>query len=106
MVTTVTPASRTAQLTTADQEFIRQVTARPRFRPSRAVVGLIMFGAASVTLYGIFFAFIDDLSALLTSGSIGGAVLVIGLALTFSLIHGSFANALLEVLGIRALKKG
>ena len=106
MVGTAAPATKAAQLTRADQEFMQRVATRPRFRPSKAVLGLIGFGAASVMLYAIFFAFIDDLSSLLTSGSIGGALLVIGLALTFSLVHGSFASALLDVLGIRALKKG
>jgi hypothetical protein len=106
MVGTVAPVAKTAQLTRADQEFMRRVTARPRFRPSSAVLGLIGFGVASVALYATFFIFIDPLSSLLTSGSIGGAMLVIGLALTFSLVHGSFAHALLEVIGIRELKKG
>ena len=106
MVGTAAPVTRTVELTRADQEFMRRVTARPRFRPSKNLLMLIGLGAASIALYAIFFAFIDDLSALLTSGSIGGAVLVIGLALTFSLVHGSFAHALLEILGIRELKKG
>jgi heme O synthase-like polyprenyltransferase len=97
---------RIVELTRPDQELVRRVAARPVSRSSGSVVRLIVFGAASATLYGIFFTFVDDISSLLTSGSVVGAAAVIGLALTTSLIHGSFAGALLDVVGFRALKKG
>lgn len=99
-------ATETAEVTREDLEVIQRVAAPPRAGRSRAVIGFIVFGAASVVLYGLFFGFIDAIFPHLTSGTIGGAAEVIGLALTFSLIHGSFAASLLELLGIRELKKG
>ncbi len=107
MTSTLAPATETAELTREDLKVIPQVTAPPRVgRRSRAAIGFIASAAASVVLYGLFFGFIDDIFPRLTSGTIGGAAAVIGLALTFSLIHGNFGAALLEILGIRELKKG
>lgn len=106
MSTMVAPTKETAELTRADQELIREVTTPPRAGRWRAVLGLIVFGAASATILGVFFIFVDDITSLLTSGSVGGAAAVIGLALTFSVVHGSFASALLDLLGIREARKG
>lgn len=106
MVGTATPTTRTVELVRPDQELLRGDVALPRKRRASPVLGLVVFGAASLALYGLFFGFVDDIFPVLTSGTIGGAVAVIGLALTFSLAHGSFASALLEVVGFRALKKG
>ncbi len=103
----MTTATRTAQLTREDLKVIPQVAVTAPRRAARpwAVIGLVVFGAASLALYGMFFGFIDDIFSLLTSGTVGGAAAVIFLALTFSLVHASFAGALLEVVGIRELKK-
>lgn len=89
-----------------DLELVQRAPAPPSPRRWRAVFGLVLFGVASAAAYGLFFGFIEDIFPRLTSGTIGGAVAVLGLALTFSLIHGSFAGALLELVGIRELKKG
>lgn len=106
MTSTLAPTTETVQLTREDLQVIQRVAAPPRTRRSRATIGLLVFGVTSVMLYGLFFGFVDDIFPHLTSGTIGGAAAVVGLALSFSLIHGNFAAALLEVLGIRELKKG
>jgi hypothetical protein len=106
MVGIAVPTTRTEELVRSDQKLVRQVATVRRAGRSRSVVGLIVFGAASIAAYGLFFGFIENIFPRLTSGTIGGAMAVLGLALTFSLIHGSFAGALLELLGIRELKKG
>jgi hypothetical protein len=106
MVGIAVPTTRTEELVRSDRKFVRQVAAVPRAGRWRSVVGLIVFGTASIVAYGLFFGFIDSIFPRLTSGTIGGALAVLGLALTFSVIHGSFAGALLELLGIRELKKG
>ncbi len=107
MTSTVAPATKTLEVTREDLKVIQRVAAPPRVgRRLRAVTGFIVFGAASVALYGLFFGFVDNIFSYLTSGTIGGAGAVVGLALTFSLIHGNFGAALLELLGMRELKKG
>lgn len=107
MTSTLAPTTETAEVIREDLKVIQRVAAPPRGgRRSRAVTGFVVFGAASVVLYGLFFGLVDDIFPHLTSGTIGGAAAVVGLALTFSVIHGNFAAALLELLGIRELKKG
>lgn len=107
MTSTVVRTTETVEVTREDLQVIQRVAAPPRLgRRARAITWLMVFGAASVVLYGLFFGFVNDIFPRLTSGTIGGAAAVIGIALTFSLIHGNFAAALLETLGIRELKKG
>lgn len=68
------------------------------------VVGFVVFALASAGMYGIFFSSLDQLLPVLTAGTLAGAGAVVVLALAFSLVYGSFANYLLELLGIRELK--
>ncbi len=106
MQTMTAPTKEVTELTRTDRELILEVPAPPAPGRWRAVPALVVFGAASATILSVFFFFVDDISSLLTSGSVGGAAAVIALALTFSVIHGSFANALLDLIGFRAAKKG
>jgi hypothetical protein len=100
------PTREVIELTRPDQELILELVPPPAPRRWRALPGLVVFGAASAAILGTFFFFVDDITSLLTSGSVGGAAAVVGLALIFSVIHGSFANSLLDLLGMRAARKG
>ncbi len=76
-----------------------------RFKCTKPVlVRFLVFAVASALMYGIFFSFTDQLFPLLTAGTAAGAALVISLALAFSLMYGTCANYLLELLGLRELK--
>ena len=67
-------------------------------------VKLVATGTLTVILYSAFFASIDSLSDLFTSGTVYGAVAVIVTASVFSVVHGAFARYLLEAVGFRAMK--
>jgi hypothetical protein len=70
----------------------------------RTIIGFIVFAVASAAMYAVFFGSLDVLMPKLTAGTFAGTGSVIALALVFSLVYGTFANYLLELLGIRALK--
>lgn len=79
--------------------------ARARQRPARqTVIGFAVFGLASALLYGLFFLAIKPLFRIYTSQDVLGVAAVIGTALTFSLVYGTFAKYLLAMLGLKALK--
>ena len=94
------------ELATAEREakHARRVkVARPKVARS-TVVRFVVFGVASILIYALFFGSVDQLFPVLTAGNMIGAGVVVALALCFSLIYGTFANYLLEVLGLRELK--
>ena len=58
----------------------------------------------TVGLYSGFFLFIDHIFGVLTSGTMLAGVAVVGTALLFSFVHGSFASHLLDAVGLKALE--
>ena len=89
---------------TSEGHAISPGTSRRPERAAPTVVRFAIFGSASVTMYLLFFGFADKLLPFLTSGTTVGAVAVIVLALAFCVVHGSCANYLLELSGLRELK--
>jgi fatty acid desaturase len=67
------------------------------------LVWFLVFALGSVALYGAFFTMIGPLSALYTAQTEIAAAAVVGSALVFSLIHGTFAKYLLDVLGFKGM---
>jgi len=73
-------------------------------RPRRIVARFLLLAAASAAMYLLFFYSCDRLLPLLTSCTLIGALVVMGLALGFCLVYGACAGYLLELLGIRELE--
>jgi uncharacterized membrane protein len=69
----------------------------------RPFLRAIIWGVVSLSLYFLVFLNQGVLTEFFSKGGIL-AVSVIIIALAFSLIHGSFANYVLDVFGIEALK--
>lgn len=63
-------------------------------------IRLVVSAALTMGLYVAFFAFTDPLMSIFTSRTLMGAVAVLAAAALFTLIHGAFANYLLQALGL------
>jgi len=70
----------------------------------RIIRRALFWGAISVTMYLLVFLNQDAVTHHFTKGGVFALVVVIT-ALAFSLIHGSFANYLLDLSGIRPLQE-
>jgi hypothetical protein len=66
----------------------------------KVVARAILFGAVSASAYLLVFLNEDTVTKYFTRGGVY-AVAVIATAIAFSLIHGTFASYVLELLGIR-----
>lgn len=68
---------------------------------ARQVARTALFGAGSVVLYVCLFLFERDVLALSMQG--GWRFLIpVGIALVFSIVHGTFTGSFWDALGIRA----
>jgi len=72
---------------------------------ARLVKRALLWGAVSVTVYLLVFLNQDAVTNYFTRGGVFALVVVIT-ALAFSLIHGSFASYILELLGIQPAQGG
>jgi len=68
---------------------------------SKSLTRAVLFGAFSLSAYLLIFLNADTVTDYFTRGGVY-TIAVIGTAVAFSLIHGTFANYVLELLGIRA----
>lgn len=68
---------------------------------SRSLVRAVLFGAISISAYLLVFLNEGTITKYFSRGGVY-TLAVVGTALAFSLIHGTFANYVLELLGIRA----
>ncbi|AEA46174.1 sulfite exporter TauE/SafE family protein [Archaeoglobus veneficus] len=66
----------------------------------------VFWGAISMTCYALLFKYADAWTAFATSKTIVSALGVVVTAIVFSVVHGNFAHAVLDMLNIGALKKG
>ena len=64
----------------------------------------ILWGVVSLAAYLLVFLNQDAVTRYFTKGGIF-AVVIVATALAFAIIHGTFANYILEVFGIEALKR-
>lgn len=76
-----------------------------RSERKRPIKEAIIWGLISLTAYLLVFLNQEAVINYFARGGAVSAVLIV-LAITFSLIHGTFANYLLEALDIRPLQKG
>jgi len=67
----------------------------------KTLLRAILFGAVSIALYLLVFLNQDTITEYFSRGGFY-AVVVVLTAIVFSLIHGTFANYVLELIGIRA----
>ena len=76
--------------------------ARPS-KKKKPVLGMIIFGAMSLSLY---IALMSNQKLIMDTFTMGGiyAAWPVGTALVFSFIHGAFASNFLSVLGLEAKK--
>lgn len=72
---------------------------------ARLVKRALLWGVVSVTIYVLVFLNQDTVTRYFTEGGIFALVVVVT-ALAFSLIHGSFASYILELLGIQPAQGG
>lgn len=80
----------------------------PVSRSPRALVLTLVFGVASAGLYFLLFLFADELTELAAANRAGShkiyALIPIGIALVFSLVHGVFTGRFWDLMGLRAKK--
>ncbi|HWR90580.1 MAG TPA: hypothetical protein VN260_09980 [Dissulfurispiraceae bacterium] len=74
-------------------------------RRKRVIINTIMMGALSLALYTALLLEQDIVNNLFTRGGLY-ALLPIGTAFLFSLVHGSFTGSFWSALGIEASQKG
>jgi len=67
----------------------------------KTLIRAVLFGGASISLYLLVFLNQDTITEYFSKGGFY-AIVVVLTALGFSLIHGTFANYVLELIGIRA----
>jgi len=67
----------------------------------KTLLRAVLFGAASISLYLLVFLNQDTITEYFSKGGFY-AIVVVVTALVFSLVHGTFANYVLELIGIRA----
>jgi len=87
---------------------VPKVTAPTRPAASRALITTASLGLASVVLYVLLFQYADSLSLLAAETRAGHklyALIPIGVAFLFSLIHGAFTGHFWDLLGLRAKGK-
>ncbi|MGB9802799.1 MAG: hypothetical protein ACPLRU_07790 [Desulfofundulus sp.] len=72
----------------------------------RPIGQLLIFGIISLAAYCLVLFNEQAVIRYFSSGGVLPAAVTLLTAVAFSLIHGSFANYLLEMLGIRPVKKG
>ena len=73
--------------------------------PLRRLLTVSALGIASAILYGLLFVYADHISALAAatrSGATYYALVPIGIALVFSLVHGAFTHRFWRLIGLRA----
>ena len=68
---------------------------------TKTLVRAILFGAFSLSAYLLIFLNHETVTEYFTRGGVY-TLAVVGTAVAFSLIHGTFANYILELVGIRA----
>lgn len=77
-------------------------------RSPRALILTLFLGAASAGLYLLLFLFSDQLTELAGANREGKhwlyALVPLGIALVFSLVHGAFTGHFWDLLGLRAKK--
>lgn len=81
-----------------------RATSAPRVRTKR-LRRLILWGGVSLAAYLLVFLNQETVTQYFTQGGFVAAAVVIT-ALGFSVIHGTFASYVLEVIGIEALRRG
>ncbi len=72
---------------------------------ARRLLVLGALGSASAVLYALLFVYADHISALATATRNGAkyyALVPIGIALVFSLVHGAFTHRFWRLVGLRA----
>ncbi|MGQ9823764.1 MAG: hypothetical protein ACUVSK_01995 [Desulfotomaculales bacterium] len=74
-------------------------------KQTRPVKQVFFWGVISLAAYLLIFLNEQAVTSYFARGGFS-AIVVIVTALSFSFIHGAFANYLLEVAGIRAAQKG
>ena len=78
-------------------------------RSPRALVLALVLGAASAALYFVLFLFADELTELARRSRSGdskfAALVPLGVALVFSLVHGAFTGHFWDLLDLRAKAK-
>lgn len=75
----------------------------PNKKRHRPIKKLVIWGVISLTMYLLVFLNQDTVTEYFTKGG-AYAIVVVITALAFALIHGSFANYLLEVIGLQPSK--
>jgi len=85
------------------------VGSSPTARSPRALALTLVLGAASAVLYFLLFLLADELTELARQNRSGdnklAALVPIGVALVFSLVHGAFTGHFWDLLGLRAKTK-
>lgn len=70
-----------------------------------SIIKAVLWGIVSAILYLVLFSNQQQVTDYFTRGGTF-AIAVLVTALLFSIVHGTFANYLIESLGIKAVKKG
>jgi hypothetical protein len=68
---------------------------------SKTLVRAVLFGVVSISAYLLLFLNEETITEHFSRGGVY-TLAVVGTAVAFSLIHGTFANYILELVGIRA----
>lgn len=76
---------------------------------NKSLIATLLLGTASAFLHLLLFLYADELthvSTLIRQGHKGLVVIPIGIALSFSFVHGAFTGRFWDLLGLKAKKTG